>query len=89
MPGVSGEARFRARIRVTLKPGIHDPQGVVVERSLTSLAFPVSGVRVGKYVELEVSGSETDARARVEAMCRDLLANPVIERYEFDLEPLR
>jgi len=89
MPGVSGDERFRARIRVTLKPGIHDPQGVVVERSLTSLDFPVSGVRVGKYVELEVSGSEVEARARVEAMCRDLLANPVIERYEFELEPLR
>ena len=88
MPGVSDQPRFRARIRVTLRPGIHDPQGVVVERSLTSLDYPVSGVRIGKYVELEVTGAEADARARVEAMCRDLLANPVIERYEFDLEAL-
>lgn len=82
--------RARARIDVMLKPGIADPQGQTIERSLPSLGWQnVSGVRMGKHLELEVDGPSMDAiRTQLDEMCRKLLANPVIERYEFDLEPV-
>ncbi len=76
-----------ARVFVTLKPGVLDPAGKAVERSLQSLGYTdVDGVRLGKYVELQVD--ETDpvkARARVEEMCRKLLANTVIENFRVEL----
>jgi len=80
-----------ARIVVTPKPVVNDPQGITVRQGLAALGFgEVSDVRVGKYIEisLEVS-SERQARERVDAMCRKLLANHVIEDYHFDLEATR
>ena len=79
---------MKARIFVTLKPGVLDPQGQAIERALGSLGFDgVSGVRQGKLIELELAGDDAEkARAEVETMCEKLLANTVIERYAIELE---
>ena len=78
---------MRARVHVTLKPGVLDPQGTAIGHALHSLGFTgVGDVRQGKVIELELA--ETDqakARAEVEAMCGKLLANPVIENYTIEL----
>jgi phosphoribosylformylglycinamidine synthase subunit PurS len=76
----------RATVLVRPKPGILDPQGEAVESSLRQLGFPVATARVGKVVDLDVEASdEADARASVERMCEQLLANPLIESYEIEL----
>ena len=68
------------------KPGILDPQGKAVESSLRHLGFSVDEARVGRVVDLEVESSDPDeARAEVERMCAELLANPLIESYEIEL----
>ncbi len=79
--------RFRAGIHVTLKPSVLDPQGVAVLHALGSLGFDeVSDVRVGRYIEVRLTAAdEAAARQRVAAMCETLLANMVIEHYEFTL----
>ncbi len=76
-----------AKVYVTLKKAVLDPQGKAVQRSLTKLGFPEArDVRVGRFIEiaLEVSSRE-EAQKRVDAMCRKLLANTVIEEYRFEL----
>ena len=77
-----------ARVIVTPKPVVNDPQGITVKQGLATLGFrEISDVRVGKYIELNLeAGSEREARERVEAMCKQLLANHVIEDYRFDIE---
>lgn len=79
---------LKARVHVTLKPGVLDPQGKAIEHALASLGFPgVQDVRQGKVIELSLAESDSAAaRARVEAMCEQLLANPVIENYAIELE---
>lgn len=78
---------MKARVHVTLKPGVLDPQGTAIGHALNSLGFTgVGNVRQGKVIELELA--ETDAskaRSQVEAMCGKLLANPVIENYTIEL----
>jgi len=77
---------MKVSVLVRPKEGILDPQGEAVERALEHLGFAVSGARVGKVVDLEVSGDdEASARAQVEKMCEQLLANPLIESYEIEL----
>lgn len=80
---------MKARIKVTLKPGVLDPQGKAIQNALGALGFGgVNDVRQGKYIEVDVAGmSEDEARSQVERMCRDLLANTVIENYSFELTP--
>ncbi|HSO96112.1 MAG TPA: phosphoribosylformylglycinamidine synthase subunit PurS [Acidimicrobiia bacterium] len=82
--------RYEARIEVTHLPGILDPQGATVERSLPALGYDnVSAVRIGKCIRLILDAPEREAaRAQVEAMCDQLLANPVIEAYEIELTEL-
>ena len=77
-----------ARIVVTPKPVVNDPQGITVKQGLATLGFSeVSEVRVGKYIEVSLeASSESEARQRVEAMCKQLLANHVIEDYKFEIE---
>ena len=77
-----------ARVHVTLKQGVLDPQGKAIANSLKSLGFSdVSGVRQGKYIEVELAGSDPDsARAKVQDMCERLLANTVIEDYTIELD---
>lgn len=78
---------FSARVFVTLKPMVNDPQGLAVRNSLKNLGFSlVRDVRVGKLVELVVEATgEEEARRQVEEMCRRLLANPIIERYSYEI----
>lgn len=77
---------FRFAVNVTPKPGILDPQGRAVERSLPHLGITgVSGVRVGRRVELSVEAvGPVEARAVVERLAGDLLSNPLIEAYEVE-----
>jgi phosphoribosylformylglycinamidine synthase subunit PurS len=76
----------RATVLVRPKQGILDPQGAAVETALEHLGFSVSGARVGKVVDLEVDASTADdARAQVEKMCEQLLANPLMESYEVEI----
>ncbi|HEX9809824.1 MAG TPA: phosphoribosylformylglycinamidine synthase subunit PurS [Alphaproteobacteria bacterium] len=79
---------MRVRVHVTLKPGVLDPQGKAIANALRALGFAeVGDVRQGKYIELEIDAADaTAARARVEEMCRQLLANTVIEDYTIDLD---
>jgi phosphoribosylformylglycinamidine synthase subunit PurS len=73
-------------VLVRPKSGILDPQGAAVGTALEHLGFSVSGARVGKLVDLEVaSDDETEARAQVEKMCEQLLANPLMESYEVEI----
>ncbi len=78
---------MKARVHVTLKPGVLDPQGKAIAQALGSLGFAgVNQVRQGKFIELELD--ETDpgrARGQVESMCDKLLANTVIEDYAVEL----
>jgi phosphoribosylformylglycinamidine synthase subunit PurS len=77
---------MRATVLVRPKPGILDPQGEAVETSLRHLGFAVGEARIGRLVELEVDATdEAEARAQVEKMCKELLANPLIESYEIEL----
>ncbi len=78
---------MKARVHITLKPGVLDPQGKAIAHALGSLGFEgVGEVRQGKYLELELSESDADkARAQVDAMCTRLLANTVIEDYAIEI----
>jgi len=95
MGGRSGQAvgqeegsKLKARVYVTLRQGILDPQGKAIQHSLRSLGFAgVEGVRVGKFMEIELSGGSRDRAAdELKQMCEKLLANTIIEDYRFELE---
>ncbi len=77
-----------ARVIVTPKPVVNDPQGLTVKQGLRALGFAeVEEVRVGKYIEVRLEAeNEHVARQRVEAMCRKLLANHVIEDFHFEID---
>ena len=76
---------MRATVLVRPKHGILDPQGQAVESSLRQLGFAVGEARVGRVVDLEVESNDpAGARAEVERMCEQLLANPLIESYEIE-----
>lgn len=79
--------RFTARVYVTLKPTVNDPQGNAVLAGLRGLGFAgVSDVRVGKFLTLQLEGADPAAAQRVvEDMCKRLLANPVIETYQVEV----
>ena len=89
-PGKCDSEVFLAKVRVTLKPTVNDPQGITIARALGRLGYDsVESLRVGKYFELKVDESDRDeAERQVAGMCDRLLANPVIERFEFELEPV-
>lgn len=75
----------KALVYVTFKAGVLDPQGEAVRGALSSLGFKgVNDVRVGKFIEIELEDAE-DVHADLEKMCRDLLANPVIEDYRIEM----
>jgi phosphoribosylformylglycinamidine synthase len=79
---------FLAKVYVTLKPTVNDPQGLTIKGGLQSLGFAsVQSVRAGKYMEIRVDApSKGEAEAAVTEMCRKLLANPVIEEFRVDVE---
>lgn len=78
---------MKARVHVTLKTGVLDPQGKAIQHALSALGFDgVEDVRQGKFIELELTETDADkARASLDEMCRKLLANTVIENYTIDL----
>lgn len=79
---------MKARVHVTLKKGVLDPQGKAIHHALGTLGFQgVEDVRQGKVIEIELAETDADkARAEIEDMCRKLLANTVIENYAVELE---
>jgi phosphoribosylformylglycinamidine synthase len=81
---------FLAKVRVTLRPSILDPQGKAVAHAIGTLNVgPVQDVRMGKYVELKIqASSEGEARKITEDVCKKLLANPVMEDYSFEVTEL-
>jgi phosphoribosylformylglycinamidine synthase len=76
----------KATVLVRPKQGILDPQGEAVETALEHLGFSVSAARVGKVVDIEIDATDpAEARAQVEKMCEQLLANPLMESYEVEI----
>ena len=78
---------MKALIKITLKTGVLDPQGKAIQNAVGALGIPgVEDVRQGKYIEVKLAETdETAARAAVDRMCRELLANMVIENYAYEL----
>lgn len=78
---------MKARIKITLKNGVLDPQGRAIQNALGAMGLSgVNDVRQGKFIEVDLAETdETKARALVERMCKDLLANTVIENYAYEL----
>jgi phosphoribosylformylglycinamidine synthase PurS subunit len=81
-------ASYLARVYVSLKPTVNDPQGLTIADALRSLGFAeVEAVRAGKYIEVRLTApSREAAEARTDSMCDKLLANPIIETYRFEVE---
>lgn len=79
--------KYQARIYVTLRASVLDPAGVAVESGLKQMGYDnVEQVRIGKYIELMITaGNEDKAREQLNSICDQLLANPVIENYRFEL----
>lgn len=81
---------YLAKVYITLKPTVNDPQGLTIKGALHNLGFnSVSDIRAGKYIEVRLEGNDpTKAKTQVAEMCHKLLANPVIENYRFDMEAI-
>ena len=86
-PAVRGDAALKARVEVSFRQGVLDPEAQAIERALGSLGFAgVHGVRRTKVIELELDARDRpSAEAQLKAMCEQLLANPVIETYRLSL----
>ncbi len=78
---------YVARVYITLKPTVNDPQGLTIKGALHSLGFvDVDSVRAGKYMQISVkTASRDEAETQIAEMCRKLLANPVIEDFRFEV----
>ena len=81
---------FLARVYIKLKPSVNDPQGLTIRGGLHQLGFEsVTDVRAGKYMEIRLAADNaSEAERQVSAMCEQLLANPIIEDFSFDIESL-
>jgi phosphoribosylformylglycinamidine synthase len=86
---MTARGQFLAKVYVSLKPTVNDPEGTTVKGALASLGFEsVQRVRSGRYFQVWVEAADEErARNEVEQMCARLLANPVIETYSFELSP--
>jgi phosphoribosylformylglycinamidine synthase len=82
--------QYSARIYVTLRPSVLDPAGTAVQSGLAHMGYTnVGSIRIGKYIELTLEAEDdSTARQQLDRMCDQLLANPVIENYRFELQPL-
>ena len=81
------QKKYQAQIYVTLRPSVLDPAGTAVESGLKNMGYHnVEGVRIGKYIQLTItSENEEEAKKQLDIVCDQLLANPVIENYCFEL----
>ena len=81
---------YLAKVYISLKPTVNDPQGSTIKGALHNLGFTdVTSVRAGKYMEVRINQDDEDeAKEQTDQMCRKLLANPVIENYFFQLEKI-
>lgn len=78
---------YHAKVFVTLKPSILDPQGRTVERALSHLDYAnVSGVRIGKYIELTLTGERTEVETELTHIVENVLSNPIMENARWELE---
>ena len=79
---------YLARVDISLKPTVNDPEGLTIKGGLHSLGFSsVDSVRAGKYMEIRIDAKDkAEAEAQVTEMCKKLLANPVIEEFRFEIE---
>lgn len=76
----------RVKVYVTPKKGVLDPQGKTVEAALHSMGYKnVNNLKIGKYIEMEVTGPAGKIKDQVEEMCKKLLSNPVIEDFNFEI----
>ena len=82
---------YLAKVYIILKPTVNDPQGLTIRGALHTLGFTsVQDVRAGKYIELKIEEQDIEkAKQEVNEMCSKLLANPVIENFRFELEPVK
>ncbi|ULH14692.1 phosphoribosylformylglycinamidine synthase subunit PurS [Deinococcus sp. KNUC1210] len=78
--------QYQAKVFVTLKPSILDPQGRTVERALSHLGLPASGVRVGKLIELFLEGERSEVETRLKDIAENVLSNPVMENVRWELD---
>lgn len=85
---MSDEKRFLAKVYVSLKPTVNDPEGLTIAGALSSLGFTgVASVRSGRYFQVRLRASDRQsAEKQVDQMCSRLLSNPVIETYSFDVQ---
>lgn len=82
------DSTFLARVYISLKPTVNDPAGNTIQGALANLGYAADSVRSGKFFQVTVqSENASTAKESVEEMCRRLLANPVIETYEVEVEP--
>ncbi|MEH1909199.1 MAG: phosphoribosylformylglycinamidine synthase subunit PurS [Nostoc sp.] len=81
------QTKYLAKIFVTLRPSVLDPAGVAVQSGLQQMGYDnVDQVRIGKYIELTITSTdEKKARQDLDSICNQMLSNPVIENYRFDL----
>ena len=81
---------FEVKITINLKPTVNNPEGLTIKSSLESLGFSnLNSVRVGKYIIVKIdSDDKNEVILQVEEMCSKLLANPIIEQYEFDINQI-
>ena len=81
---------YHARIYITLRSSVLDPAGTAVQSGIAQMGYPdVEGVRIGKYVEMNLKAEdEAEAKTQLDSICDRLLANPVIENYRFEIEQL-
>ncbi len=76
---------MKAKVIVTPKKTVLDPQGNAVRDAMRHLGMPeVRNVRIGKYLEIDLDGNDVDLEKRLDGLCRDLLSNPVIEEYSIE-----
>ncbi|MDS9473161.1 phosphoribosylformylglycinamidine synthase subunit PurS [Sporosarcina pasteurii] len=77
----------KVNVYVTLRESVVDPQGTAAEQALHNMGYEeVKSVRIGKLIELEIDGAESEIESRVDEMCKELLVNRVIEDYRFEIE---
>ncbi len=81
--------QYQAQIYVTLRPAVLDPAGTAVQSALKQMEYAIDSLRIGKYIEMQLSAEdEAQAEAQLQKICSEVLANPVIEVYRYEISPV-